>query len=99
MAVLKKTIRASLLFLKGPASGILARGAAVLTGVYGNPHFANRPIEAAVLKAAIDALAAAIPEALDGGRKAVADKNQKVEVLIKMLKLLARYVEVNCQED
>jgi len=38
-------------------------------------------------------------QALDGSKKVIAEKNKQREVVIKMLRLLGRYVEITCKED
>ena len=43
-----------------------------------------------MFKAAIDSFAAAVDAALDGGKKAIAERNRQQEVVIKMLRQLAR---------
>ena len=78
---------------------IVQRGTAVVTGMTGNSNFTNLPVDLATLKAGIDSLSALIAEALDGGTKAVAQKNKQRQTVVKMLKLLGRYVEVNCDGD
>ena len=79
---------------------IVARATAVETGLTGNPNFPSPPVEMPALKAAIETLAALIAESLDGSKKKViAQKKKQREVVIKMLKLLARYAEVMCKDD
>jgi hypothetical protein len=57
------------------------------------------PLDLATLKAALDAFSAAIAEALDGGKKAIAERRKQRVIVIKMLRLLARYVEFACKDD
>ncbi|HEY2379994.1 MAG TPA: fibronectin type III domain-containing protein [Terriglobia bacterium] len=49
--------------------------------------------------AANQALSAANSAALDGGRKAVAQRDHAKEVVVKLLDQLAKYVQGNCQDD
>src|SRR5262249_17998204 len=56
---------------------VLARGTNVLTKLAGNANFPTLPIDLATLKAALDAFSAAISEALDGGKKAIAEKRKQ----------------------
>jgi hypothetical protein len=65
----------------------------------GNPHFPNPPVDLAVLKAALEAFSALIAAALDESRKVIAEKNKQREEVIRMLRLLGRYVEVTCKDD
>ena len=51
------------------------------------------------LKSAIDALAAANAAALDGGKKALAQKAHAKEIVMKLLEQLAVYVQANCKDD
>ena len=94
-----KVLRASLGFAGMPGGDVLSRALAVLTGLTGNARFPNPPIDLATFKSALESLHAAIAEALDGGRKAIAARNKERTVVIKMLRQLATYVEANCDED
>ena len=78
---------------------VVSRGTSVQTHMTGNSDYPNPPVDLAALKTAIDVLAALIAEALDGSKKITAEKNKQREVVIKMLRLLGRYVEVACQDD
>ena len=71
----------------------------VLTKLTGNANFPVPPVDLATLKAALDAFSAAISEALDGGKKAIAEKRKQRVVVIRLLRLLGRYVEVTCNDD
>jgi len=42
----------------------------------GNPAYTNPPVDPTVLKATLDKFSVAITEALDGGKKAIAEKNK-----------------------
>ena len=78
---------------------VLARGTNVLTKLTGNSNFSTAPVDLATLKAALDAFSASITEALDGGKKAVAERRKQREAVTEMLRLLGRYVEVACKND
>jgi hypothetical protein len=52
-----------------------------------------------VLKADIDNFSSGITASLDGGRKAIAERNRLAEVLIKSLRVLGRYVEITSKDD
>src|SRR5712691_2438197 len=69
-------------------------GITVQTNMTGNPKFPNSPVDLAVLKTDLDSLTALVAEAADGSKKVIAKKNQQREVVIGMLRWLARYVEV-----
>ena len=94
-----KTIRPLEGYVHVSDADVVSRGTAVETGINGNPNFPSPPIDPAVLKAAIERLSALIAEALDGSKKVIAEKNKQREAVIKMLRLLARYVEVTCKND
>src|SRR5881628_3393652 len=94
-----KVIKAALSFLKAAPVEILPRATAIYAGVKDNPAYPNPPFDLALLKSGIDGLASAITEALDGGRKAIAERNRLVESVIKMLRQLAHYVEAACKDD
>ena len=65
-----------------------------------NPAFTlNLPFDIAVFKTAIDGYAAAVNEALDGSKKAIAERNRQREVVIKMLRQLAHHVEAASKDD
>ena len=74
-------------------------GTAVVTGLTDNSQFLALPVDLATLKANIDSFRALIVEALDGSRKVIAQKDKQREAVIKMLRLLARYVEVTSDGD
>ena len=78
---------------------VLQRAIAVQTSLAGNPHYPNPPVDLETLKAASDRFSALAVEALDGSKKVVAEKNKQREAVIKMLRLLGRFVEVTCKED
>ncbi len=78
---------------------VVKNGIAVQTNLTGNSKFANAPVDLAVLKTDLDSLTALIAEAADGSKKVIARKNQQREVVIGILRMLARYVEVASQSD
>jgi len=78
---------------------VVTRGTAVQTGMTGNPHFTNPPVDLTTLKAGIDNLSALIAESLDGSKRVIAEKDKQREAVIKMLRLIGRYVEVTCKDD
>lgn len=78
---------------------VLSRGNNVQTSMTGNANFPNPPVDLAALKTALDTFSALIAQALDGSKKVIAEKNKQRTAVIKMLRLLGRYVEVNCKDD
>ncbi len=80
-------------FAKGSDSGLLEVAMTVHLKLYGNPLYPNPPVTAAALKTAIDDFSAAIAAANLGGPEETADKNNKREILIGLLRQLAGYVQ------
>jgi len=78
---------------------IIARATAVLTGMTGNSNFPNSPVDLSAFKTDIDTFSALISQALDGSKKIIAEKNKQRQIVIKSLKLLARFVEVHANAD
>jgi hypothetical protein len=82
-----------------PDPDIVARGIAVDNGMTGNPNFTTPPIDLTSFRTAIEKLSALIADSLDGSKRVIAEKRQQRELVIKMLRLLARYVELHCDGD
>jgi hypothetical protein len=78
---------------------VVKNGIGIQTNMTGNSKFPNPPVDLAVLKTDLDSLSALIAESADGSKKVIAKKNQQREVVVGMLRLLARYVEMTCQGD
>lgn len=78
---------------------VLNRGVQVQTSLTGNSHFPSPPVDLATLKAALDAFAALIPQALDGSKKVIAEKNRQRTTVIQMLRIVAGYVEMASNGD
>src|SRR5262245_44822632 len=97
-----KPIRAVKSFPKSSAGArdVLARANLVCERLYAaNEDYANPPVDHATVKVQIDALSAAIVASMDGGRKAIAEREHQKSVLMKSLRQLAHYVEANCKDD
>ena len=65
----------------------------------GNLNFPGPPLDLNVLKAKLDAFAAAIADAKDGGKKAITLRNHIGEEILRMLRVLVFFVELNCKDD
>src|SRR2546422_11251718 len=78
---------------------VVSRCTNIQTSMTGNPHFPNPPVDLGGLKTAIDTFSALIAQALDGSKKVIAEKNKQREVVVKMVRLLGRYVEVTSNGD
>ena len=99
MARVPKLIKAVLDFSKMLPEQLLAFGQAVWTGLNGNVNFPGPPIDLNVFRARLDAYSDAIGQARDGGKKAITLRNRLGEEVIRMLRALALYVEINCKDD
>src|SRR5580704_13361828 len=80
-------------------SEIVNRASAVYTGLNGNTNFTTLPVALTDFKAQIDSVTALMAQAVDGGKKIIAEMNKQVRALIKMMRALGRYVELNCKDD
>jgi hypothetical protein len=89
--------------LEGYASmsdqNIVTLSTAVCSGMTGNSHFTTPPADLTVLKTNTDTLNALISQSMDGSKKVISEKNKQRHVVIKMLRLLGRYVEVMSDND
>src|SRR6266436_19204 len=84
---------------KSPAEN-LAFANAVHSGMFTDPvDFPAPPVDEATFKGAIDTLSTKITAALDGGKKAIAERNHREEVVIKMMRQLGRYAQEACKDD
>jgi hypothetical protein len=92
-------IRALLGFYRLSDNDLATRVLAVVKGMTGNAILSNPPYTIAALQTALDAFVHAIPAALDGSRKAIAEKDNKRKTLEKMVKLVAAYVELAAGDD
>ena len=99
MKLTTPTIQAVLGFPELAPLELLQAATAIYTGTNGNPDFPNPTVDLAVLKAHIDNFSSAITASLDGGKKAIAERNRLAEVLIKALRLLGKYVEIASKDD
>ena len=86
-------------FSNASDADVVSRGTVVQTNMTGNTNFPNPPVDLAALKTAIEILSGLIAHALEGTKKVIAQKNKQREAVIKMLRLLARYVEVISNGD
>lgn len=72
---------------------------AVIKGITGNATYPTPPVTMAALQTALTAFTAAIAAQEQGGTAATADKNNKRDALIGLLRQLAGYVQQNCAND
>src|SRR5260370_37066720 len=99
MAILPKLIKAVVDFGKLLPEQLLAQGYAVLKGLTGNVNFTNVPVDLNVLKTELEAYSVSIGEARDGGKKSITLRNRLGQNVIRILRMLATYVELNCKDE
>ena len=90
-------IKAVLGFAGVPDADLVSRCNAVHDGMTNNPAYPTPPIDMPGFKTAIDAYAAAVAGALDGGKAAIATRNKRRGDMILMLRQLGHYVEIACK--
>lgn len=96
-----KRIRVKMSFTRQHGDGLVSRATAVENGVPANDQaFPAPPVDGPTLKAQTAAYAAAYAAALeDGGKKALAERDKQERALVEMLRKLAHYVEITCNQD
>jgi hypothetical protein len=72
---------------------------AVIAGLTNNPSFPAPTVDLKGVQAAADDLNAALAAQAHGGSAATAEKNNKQEALITVLRKVKHYVEDNCGND
>ena len=72
---------------------------AVIAGLTNNPAFPAPTVDLKAVQAATDDLNAALVAGTHGGTKATAEKNNKREALVRLLRKLKHYVEDECGSD
>ena len=72
---------------------------AVIKGLTENATYASPPVTLAALQTALTAFSTAIAAQEQGGAAATADKNNKRDTLVGLLRQLAGYVQQNCGND
>jgi hypothetical protein len=92
--------KAKLGLAKVAPGNVLQRANAVLAGIFTEAaDYPTPPVDMPTLKSNIDTLSSDITAALDGSKKAIAQRNRQVGIVIKMLRQLAHYAEANCKDD
>src|SRR2546426_1184638 len=99
MAMVPKLIKAALNLHKALPEQVQSQGLALSKGLTGNSNFTNPPVDLNAFKVDLDTYAASIAEAKDGGKKAITLRNKQGGVVIRTIKHLATYVELNCKDD
>src|SRR5262245_9034688 len=96
---MSKPIRVFADFTRMAFADVLARANFVYAGLNANPAYPNPPVPLTEFRKAIDDYSVSLTEALDGGSKAIAQRNASSEKLRGMLRKLSHYVEAACNDD
>jgi hypothetical protein len=80
------------------AERLVTTAGAIINGLTGNPSFPSPPVDLKTVQA-VDDLNAALAAQPQGGPSATAEKNNKKEALIVLLRRLRHYVDENCGND
>ena len=95
-----KRIRPALGFSKLLDADLLTRARSIQAGTGGgNAAYPNAPVEAASFETTLQQYADAITAALDGSKKAIAERQKLRAEVISKLRLLGSYVEAACNGD
>jgi hypothetical protein len=86
-------------FTKQSAEQLVAMAGAIISGLTDNPAFPAPTVDLKTVQAAADELNAALAAQVHGGTAATAEKKNKQEALISILRKLKHYVEDNCGND
>ena len=81
------------------AEQLVTMTSAVIAGLTNNPSFSAPTVDLKAVQAAADDLNAALAAQALRGTAATAEKNNKQEVLISLLRKLKHYVEDTCEND
>ena len=86
-------------FKRQSTEQLITTASAIIAGLTNNPSFPAPTVDLQTVQAAADELNAALAAQAHGGRTATAEKNNKQEALITLLRKLKHYVEDNCGSD
>ena len=92
-------VRISLSFSKYNDSQLAPLAAAVIKGMTGNKAFPTPPVDLTAVQTALDDFSAALAAMPLGGVPATAAKNNKRDVLVKLLQKIGYYVQSHCNND
>jgi len=81
------------------AERLIATAGAIIKGMTDNPAFPSPPVDLKTVQAAVDDLSAALAAQAHGGPAATAEKRNRMEALILLLRRLRPYVEQHCAND
>ncbi len=86
-------------FAKQSAEQLVTMAGAVITGLTSNPAFPAPTVDLKDVQGAADGLSAALAAQARGRTAETAEKNNREEALIALLRKLKHYVEDNCGND
>lgn len=86
-------------FTNAPDHALEETAGAVLDGLYGNAAFTTPPVLKPALQTALTDFTTAIAAQAQGGTAATADKNNKRDALVDLLRQLASYVQETSDND
>ena len=92
-------LRVLLGFTNAPDHILEETTGAVIQHLYGNVAFPSPPVPTATLQSALTAFTASIAAQAAGGPPTTANKNNKRDALIALLRQLAGYVQQNCNNN
>jgi hypothetical protein len=95
------TIKAKTGFRRMTPEAVVSNATAVYSGLNGNANIPAppAPFDLPTLLAATQALATANAAALDGGTKALAQRDREKDIVVDLLDNLATYARTNCKKD
>lgn len=92
-------LRVLLGFTNAPDHSVEETAGAVHDNLYGNPAYPAPPVTKPALEAAQAAFATAIAAQAQGGTASTAEKNNRRDALVGLLRQLAGYVQEKCSND
>ncbi len=92
-------IRVADRFLQQSAEQLVTMAGAVVTGLTNNSAFPSPTVDLKAVQSAADSLNEALAAQTHGGTAATAEKNNRREALIEILRKVKHYVEDNCGND
>jgi hypothetical protein len=86
-------------FARLSADQLVTMAGGVIAGLTNNPAFPDPTVDLKTVEIAVNDLNAALAAQAIGGTAATAEKNNKQEALIAILRRLKHYVQDNCRND
>ena len=93
----EEIFRVSLSFARGNGYSVAGVATTVANKMYAVPEYANPPVTSVALLAANDALSTSLSEQTNGGKLATAEKDRCLAEVVQLLKKLAYFVQIHCQ--